>query len=91
MNLVFSTRDDHIGYIAVGMVPLRRHHHAGMYVKDGSKSDNDWIGAIQGKAKLHLIDPERGYIVTANNKAASAKYYHGAFDTSIYTARADRI
>ena len=88
---MYSTLDDHIGYQAVGMVPLRRTPHSGMYVKDGTTSKNDWIGSIQGKNKLHLIDPARGFIVSANNKASSSKYYNGVFDISIYTARADRI
>jgi len=25
-----------------------------MYVKDGTNSDNDWIGFLQGRDKLHL-------------------------------------
>lgn len=53
-NLVYSTRDNHIGYYAIGLIPLRKHPHNGMYVKDGTNSDNDWIGFIQGKDKLHL-------------------------------------
>lgn len=90
-NLLYSTADDHIGYHGVGLIPLRRHPHMGMYVKDGTNSDNDWLGFIKGADKLHAEDPKRGYIVTANNKAASEKYFSGVLDISIYTGRATRI
>lgn len=36
------------------------------------------------------MDPERGYIVTANNKP-SPIFQNGIFDISILTARADRL
>jgi penicillin amidase len=91
LNLIYSTKDDHIGYQAVGVVPIRRNPHSGMYVKDGSLSDHDWVGFIQGKDKLHIEDPERGYIISANNKAAPTKYFNGILDTMMYTARADRV
>jgi hypothetical protein len=29
----------------------------GMFVQDGSISENDWLGFIKGKDKLHLEDP----------------------------------
>jgi acyl-homoserine lactone acylase PvdQ len=63
----------------------------GMFVQDGSKSANDWLGYVTGKDRLHLIDPERGYILTGNNKAAPSRYYNGLFDISIFTTRASRI
>lgn len=75
----------------MGFLPLRRDPHTGMYVKDGTKSESDWIGFVQGENKLHCEDPSRGYIVTANNKAASWSYFDGISDVAIYTARADRI
>lgn len=56
-NLLYATADDHIGYYAIGLIPLRRHPHMGMYVKDGTNSDNDWIGFIRGSDKLHMEDP----------------------------------
>lgn len=90
-NLLYSTADDHIGYYAIGVIPLRRHPHSGMYVKDGTQSENDWIGFVQGEDKLHLEDPEKGYIASANNMAAPHAYFNGILDIGIFTARADRI
>lgn len=70
-NLLYFTKDDHIGYVAVGAVPIRANIRDGNYIKDGSNSSNDWIGLIKGKNKLNIQDPKKGYIVSANNKAAS--------------------
>lgn len=74
-NMIYATKDNHIGYVAMGLVPLRRHPHMGMYVQNGSSSDNDWLGFLKGNDKLSLQDPARGYIVSANNKAASYRYF----------------
>jgi acyl-homoserine lactone acylase PvdQ len=40
-------------------------------VKDGTTTAYDWIGLLPAKDRLQKIDPENGYIVTANNKIAS--------------------
>lgn len=90
-NMIYSTKDNHIGYVALCRIPIRRHPHTGMYVQDGSKSQNDWVGFITGRDRLHVYDPERGFITSANNKAASSRYFEGVFDTSMYTGRATRI
>lgn len=79
MNLLYITKDAHIGYQMVGPHPVRTHPHMGMYVKDGSDSRNDWVGFVRDEEKLHLRDPKRGYIVTANNKPAPPSYQQGIF------------
>ena len=41
--------------------------------------------------RLFIKDPERGFIVTANNKPASNKFQGGYFDHVAYSARATRL
>lgn len=53
-NLLYSTRDDHIGYQTVGLVPIRSNMNDGSYVKDGTTSKWDWKGLIRGESLLHL-------------------------------------
>lgn len=91
MNMMYITADDHYGYLSVGPVPKRRHPHMGMYVKDGSKPENDWIGFVQPEERLHLDDNERGYIVTANNKPVGKNFQNGLMDITMYTGRGDRL
>lgn len=77
--------------MSVGVIPIRKNLHSGMYIKDGTSSENDWVGLIRGTDKLHVNDPKRGYIVTANNKGATDKYFSGVLDYSIFTGRANRL
>jgi acyl-homoserine lactone acylase PvdQ len=46
MNFLYATRDNHIGYSSIGTIPLRRNPNSGIYIKDGSTSEHDWIGKI---------------------------------------------
>ena len=91
MNIMYITKDDKFGYQSVGSHPLRSNPQHGMYVKDGSTSKYDWKGFLKGKEKLSLANPERGYIVSANNQPASEKFQNGLFGISMFTARADRL
>ena len=47
MNFIFSTIDNHIGYIAIGSLPMRRNFKSGCFVKDGSASEHDWTGVLK--------------------------------------------
>ncbi len=79
MNALYATKDNHIGYVAIGSLPKRRNHLSGLYIKDGSTSDHDWIGLIKGDDQLNLHDPPKGYIVTANNRPVSGNYQNGVY------------
>jgi acyl-homoserine lactone acylase PvdQ len=57
MNFLYATKDNHIGYSSIGTIPLRRNPNSGIYVKDGSTSEHDWIGKIDREKKLSLHDP----------------------------------
>lgn len=57
MNVVYITKDDHFGYVALGPTPLRRHPHMGMYIKDGTDPKNEWLGFVRGNNRLIVEDP----------------------------------
>jgi len=48
MNFIYATNDNHIGYSALGTLPLRRNPTSGVYIKDGSTTEHDWVGKITG-------------------------------------------
>jgi penicillin amidase len=91
MNALIATKDNHIGYIAVGSLPIRNNHYSGIFIKDGTTFDHDWKGLIRKEHQLHLFDPPKGYIVTANNRPVFEKYHNGVYESSMMTARANRI
>ncbi|WP_423059288.1 penicillin acylase family protein [Brevibacterium linens] len=69
-NLVYADVAGNIGYQAPGMIP-RRGKADGTVPRRGWKSEEDWQGWIDFEDLPHLYNPERGWIVTANNPVAS--------------------
>jgi acyl-homoserine lactone acylase PvdQ len=66
--LAFDSGD--IGFFLANNMPVRKNSnpYTGCRVLDGSKSDNDWIGWLKPKDLPRVINPKKGYIVTANNR-----------------------
>lgn len=93
INMVFITADNHIGLQVIGSYPIAPYQEEmSGYVKDGTTSKYDWVGMLKGKDRLQLIDPEKGYIVTANNRLASKNFKGGRYASNwLITARAIRI
>ncbi|KAL4491323.1 hypothetical protein ABPG72_021709 [Tetrahymena utriculariae] len=90
-GLSFATNDNHIGFYATGIIPLRNNPEKSAFIQDGTDRKNDWIGYLPKSQNPHLIDPERGFIVAANNKISpnSAK---GFASVNMHpTSRAQRI
>jgi penicillin amidase len=69
-NLVYADTAGNIGYQAPGMIP-RRGTADGRVPRHGWKSDEDWQGWIDFDDLPSLLNPERGWIVTANNPVAA--------------------
>lgn len=80
MNLVFITNDGHIGLQTIGSYPIMNNQaEESGFVKDGTTSKHDWIGMLKGKDRMFINDPEKGYIVTANNRLASSNFRGGRY------------
>jgi penicillin amidase len=45
-------------------------------VLDGTKTDDDWIGFISPKDLPKVINPKKGFIVTANNRQMPENVKH---------------
>ncbi|EGR31980.1 penicillin amidase family protein, putative [Ichthyophthirius multifiliis] len=69
LNIVWATIDNHIGYQAQGLLP-KRNFQGNVFIKNGSNPYNDWIGYYNNNEQPRVIDPQKGFIVTANNKVA---------------------
>ena len=64
-NMVWADRDGHIGYQAVAITPLRP-NWSGLVPVPGD-GRYEWNGYLPINALPHAVDPERGYVATANN------------------------
>ena len=71
-NIVFATVDGDIGYQAPGLVPIRGKVRGDAVPADGSwprpgwDSEYDWQGFVDAEDMPAVLNPDEGYIVTAN-------------------------
>ena len=71
-NIVWASRDGHIGYQAPGLVPVRARVTDGPVPSDGSwprpgwDSRYDWQGFVPSPELPAVQDPAEGYVVAAN-------------------------
>jgi len=91
--LSFVLGDDRgaIGYKAAGgPVPVRKEGE-GLVPAPGAGSSHEWVGWIPPAELPRLRDPERGFIVTANNRVVGDGYPHFLRQEHMNGYRAQRI
>lgn len=89
-NLIYADVEGNIGYQAPGKIP-RRGSGDGMLPRQGWVKAQDWQGYLKFEELPSEYNPERGWIVTANNpvaKPGDAVQLSNDFD---YGDRAERI
>ncbi len=89
-NLVWADRHGSIGYKTVGRIP-RRPGGCPDLPKPGWTGEFDWDGAIPYGELPELLDPEAGFLVTANNRIAGDDYPHHLTSDYLDGYRARRI
>ncbi len=89
-NLVWADRHGSIGYKAIGRVPLRRGDCPDL-PKPGWSGDFEWDGWVPYDEMPELVDPEQGYVLTANNRITPADYPHHITSDWLDGYRARRI
>ncbi len=67
-SVVFCDTAGHIGYQAVGRIPIRKQPERGF--RPGCDPRHVWQGLIPFEGMPQLADPARGFAVTANNRPA---------------------
>jgi penicillin G amidase len=72
-NMVYADVDGTIGFIAPGLVPIRRSGQGWMPAQ-GWTGMHDWTGFIPFEALPSAVNPPSGHFVTANNKIVPDSY-----------------
>ncbi|MFI2434851.1 penicillin acylase family protein [Streptomyces sp. NPDC018693] len=91
-NLIYADTDNHIGYTLPGKIPTRAKGHDGSVPAPGWDSKYKWTGYIKFDELPYEHDPERGYIVTANQAVVDKDEYPYTLTTDWgYGARSQRI
>ncbi|USQ88842.1 penicillin acylase family protein [Streptomyces phaeoluteigriseus] len=91
-NLVYADTENHIGYQLPGKIPTRAKGLDGSVPALGWESKNKWTGFIDFDELPYEYDPERGYIVTANQAVVDPDEYPYTLTTDWgYGTRSQRI
>lgn len=92
LNLVFTTSTGDIGYKMTGKFPLRKYNVGyGTYPKKGWMKENQWDGYIPNSELPAVVNPERGYVISANNLATTKHIKHGISHAFAFPHRFLRI
>ena len=76
VNLIFATTDGHIGFYALGRIPIRSSGD-GTVPYDGTTAGEQWTSYIPFAEMPNSLDPPSGMIVTANQRLVDEGYrYH---------------
>ena len=89
-NLVWADRDGGIGYKLIGRLPIRRGDCPDL-PKPGWTDDYEWDGWIPYEELPESRDPDRGFLVTANNRIEPEDYPHHITSEYLDGYRARRI
>lgn len=72
-NFVYADTHGNIGYFTPGKIPIRERGHSGMFPVIGNGT-YDWQGYIPFDSLPQVYNPEKGYIVSANNRVQPVGY-----------------
>jgi len=89
-NLIWADRHGSIGYKLVGRLPLRRGGCPDL-PKPGWSGEFEWEGVVPYEELPEVVDPESGFLVTANNRIVGDSYPHHITSEWLDGFRAKRI
>jgi penicillin G amidase len=90
-NIVYADRDGHIGYQSPGVIPIRR-KGTGEWPAPGWDPAYDWADdPIPFDALPSVLDPDDGYVVTANQAVIGPRYPYYLGESWSYGYRSKRI
>lgn len=86
-SVVYCDVEGRIGFQSVGRIPIRKQPTRAC--RPGWEAEHEWQGVIPFEAMPHVVDPQRGFMVTANNRPAPDDFAYplAGVWTSAYRAR----
>jgi penicillin amidase len=89
-NLIWADRHGSIGYKLIGRLPRRRGGSPDL-PKPGWSGEFEWEGTVPYEELPEVVDPESGFLVTANNRIVGDDYPHHITSEWLDGFRAKRI
>ncbi len=90
MNLFYVDKQQNIGLLGVGKIPIRKSGDGSLPVP-GWEAAYDWIGSIPATEMPQSFNPESGYLLSANNKVTNSDYPYFISNDWADPERAERI
>lgn len=75
LNLLYADIHDNIGHWVTGKVPVRAQGD-GLAPAPGWTGTHEWLGEIPFTDMPHALNPQQGYIVSANHRLVDDEYPH---------------
>ena len=84
LNVSYADKSGNIAWWVMGQIPIRPANSQPDMVMDGVSGDDEYLGYVPFEENPHLINPDSGLIITANNKPSNDGKYniHGYFQGS---------
>ncbi|MCS6885774.1 MAG: penicillin acylase family protein [Acidobacteriota bacterium] len=90
LNFVYADVDGNIGYQLAGRIPVRN-RYGGIVPLPGWDKANDWQGTVPFEELPSCLNPEQGFVVTANNKLTTDDFPYNLGSDFATGYRAERI
>lgn len=90
MNVVFADSGGNIGWAIIGRIP-RRQGFDGSISRFWGRDSLGWSGYIPAAELPVIVNPQQGFIVTANNRTLGAEYPYRLGHNYAFGYRAHRI
>jgi len=93
LNIIYGDRAGTIAYRAAGSIPIRSSSHPthGLAPAPAWLVESSWTGIIPFEEMHEEVNPERGWLATANHKTTPTGYPYMAFPDALPEYRYERI
>lgn len=89
-NIVYADKEGNIGWRPATRIPVRINGH-NLLPRPGADPSYAWQGTVPFEEMPFLLNPEKGYIITANQKTIDDSYKHYISNMWADPSRAQRI
>ncbi|MBQ4862204.1 penicillin acylase family protein [Pseudoalteromonas sp. MMG013] len=90
LNMFYADTSGNIGYLGVGAIPMRKGGESAL-PQPGWSNQHEWEGYVPAAEWPQIYNPEKGYIINANNKIDVPNYPYYISQDWAPPGRADRI
>lgn len=74
LNMIYADVDGNIGYQMTGKIPLRRAGKGLLPIDGRPREENEWEGFVPYDLHPSILNPDEGYVASANNKIVDDNY-----------------